>query len=493
MKVRLSLDLEKREKADLLVLPIWEGLKEAANFGSLKKKLAAVLKSGDFKGKRGEVAAVYWEGEQEPRALLLGLGKTGALTPESLRRSFAAAVHWAHRKKIKRAHFLFPTTKLAKEEAVRGFFEGIFLTNYAFAKLKSASLKEEPSVLLEWAGLIGLDKQDAPLLEMLQIIGEGVFAARDLVNGNADDVTPKMLVDTAKKIAAGSKRIQATIFDKKKLEEEGMGLILAVNRGSANDPYLIQLSYRGNPSSKDHVVLVGKGITYDTGGLSLKPTDNMLTMKCDMSGAAAVLSAVQVAEALHLKINVTAVAPVTENCIDGKSFKPGDVYRAYNGKTVEIKNTDGEGRLILADAISYAVEHLKPTCIVDIATLTGSIVVALGEEMAGFFSTDEALAKSLLKASEKTAETLWRMPLNGDYQESLKSDIADLVNTTPGRDGGAIKAALFLQEFVSGVAWAHIDAAGPCFLTKPKDYHSTKATGYGVRLFVEFLRERASS
>ena len=493
MKFRLSADLEKREKADLLVLPVWEGLKEAAEFGSLKKKLALLLESGDFKGKQGETAAVYWEGEKEPRALLLGLGKTGLLTAESLRRSFAAAVGWAQRKKIKRAHFLFPKTKLEREAAVRGFFEGIFLSNYAFSELKSASLKDDPVVLLEWAGLIGLGKQDEPLLETLQIIGEGVFFARDLVNGNADDVTPKMLVDTAKKLAAASKKLKVTLFDKKRLEEEKMGLILAVNRGSDHDPYLIQLAYQGNPGSKDHVVLVGKGITYDTGGLSLKPTDGMLTMKCDMSGAAAVLGAVQVAEALGLKINVTAVAPVTENCIDGRAFKPGDVYRAYNGKTVEIKNTDGEGRLILADAMSYAVQHLKPTCIVDIATLTGSIVVALGEEMSGLFSEDESLAKQLLKAAQETSETLWRMPLNADYGESLKSDIADLVNTTPGRDGGAIKAALFLKEFVQETPWAHIDAAGPCFLTKPKDYNPTKATGYGVRLFVEFLQQRASS
>ncbi|MDE3046598.1 MAG: leucyl aminopeptidase [Verrucomicrobiota bacterium] len=486
MKHRLFSDLEKRGESDLLVLPFWEGGKEAASIGALKGKVAAALKTGDFKGKKGELMVVYWEGEKEPRALLLGLGKAGDATPESMRRAAASAVRWAQGKKVKSANFIVPKT------AVEAFFEGILLANYAFAELKGTSLKENPMVLLDSVGLVGVEKSDESVLEKLTTIGEGVFFARDLVNGNADDITPKKLAETAQALAKRSSRLKATIFDKKKLEQEGMGLILAVNRGSSTDPYLIQLAYHGDPKSKEHIVLVGKGITYDTGGLSLKPTDNMMTMKCDMSGAAAVLGAVRVAEALGLKVNVTAVVPSTENSIDGKSYKLGDVYRAYNGKTVEINNTDAEGRLILADAMSYAAKHLKPTCMIDIATLTGSVVIGLGEEIAGLFSPNDRLAKDLLEASEKTAELLWRLPVHGDYRDSLKSDIADLLNTGPGRDAGAIKATLFLQEFVGDVPWAHIDAAGPCFLTKPKHYHTTKATGYGVRLFIQFLEQRSS-
>jgi leucyl aminopeptidase len=289
-----------------------------------------------------------------------------------------------------------------------------------------------------------------------------------------------------------SPRLKTEVLDKKRLIEEKMGLLLAVNRASSLDPFLIQTTYKGNEASKEHIVLVGKGVTYDTGGLSLKPTDNMLTMKCDMSGAATVLGAVQVAAALGLKVNVTAIAPVTENCIGPKSYKIGDVYKSHSGKTVEVNNTDAEGRLILADALSYAIQHHHPSCIVDLASLTGSIVVALGEEVSGFFSNDDQIAHDLMGASDRTGEPLWRMPLHAGYRESLKSDIADLINTS-GRDAGSVKAALFLQEFVGTVPWAHIDFAGPCFVTKPKYYNTTHATGFGLRLLVDFLERRSAS
>ena len=212
-------------------------------------------------------------------------------------------------------------------------------------------------------------------------------------------------------------------------------------------------------------------------------------MKCDMSGAAIVLGTVATAAELGLKVNVTAVTPVTENCIDGKSYKLGDVYRAYNGKTVEVNNTDAEGRLVLGDALSYAAKNLDPSCMIDIATLTGSAVVALGEEISALYTPEEGLAKELLDASKKTSELLWRLPLYPDYKESMKSEIADMVNSM-GRDAGSIKAAFFLQEFVDDIPWAHIDAAGPCFLSKPKHYHTTQATGYGIRLFIEFLESK---
>ncbi|MES2273805.1 MAG: leucyl aminopeptidase [Chlamydiota bacterium] len=450
------------------------------------------LASGDFLGKNGEGAFFYLKGEKEARLLALGLGKREKNTTESLRRAFASAVRLASAKKVKTVNIFFPHSEnLKNEESLRGIWEGILLANYAFTHLKHDSLKENPVVLLEKIGWIGLHSKDEVLLDKLKTIVSSVDFARDLINGNADDVTPHMLVETALELEKKSPKIQTTIFDKKRLEQEKMGLLLAVNRASNLDPFLIQTSYRGNPHSKDHIVLVGKGITYDTGGLSLKTSDGMMTMKCDMSGAATVLGAVSAAAALHLKVNVTAVAPVTENSIGPKSYKLGDVYRSYSGKTVEINNTDAEGRLVLADAISYAVKNLEPTCLIDLASLTGAIVVALGEEISGFFASDELLSKDLMAASEKTGELLWRMPLHADYKEALKSDIADLINTG-GRDAGSIKAALFLQEFIGTVPWAHIDFAGPCYLTRPKYYNPMKGTGFGVRLLVDFLERRSS-
>ncbi len=241
-----------------------------------------------------------------------------------------------------------------------------------------------------------------------------------------------------------------------------MGLFLAVARGAAVEPAFIILQYRGYPASKDHTVLVGKGVTFDTGGLNLKATGSMETMRCDMAGAAAVLSTIGVIASLKLKINVTAVVAAAENAIGSRSYKPGDVYKSYSGVTVEIGNTDAEGRLTLADALAYSLDQLKPTRMIDLATLTGSVVVALGEELSGLFCNDDDLAQQLLEASKKTAEGMWRMPLFAPYKEQIKSDIADIKNTG-GRPAGSITAALFLQKFVADVPWAHLDIAGPAW------------------------------
>ncbi len=479
-----------REEADLVVIPFWDDLTAAVTEHPFTEELAPLLQAGDFKAKQGEVSCVYTRGK-EKRVLALGLGKAEKVTCETLRRAFASAMRFAHGKKVKRLAVLVPHTRLVSEETVSSVAEGLVLTNYAFTKLKGeASQKESPTVLVEHLSLIGVKCPE--VVEKIQVVAKGIYLVRDWINGNADDITPKMLAELARSLASSTPGLKAHILEKKDLEREKMGLILAVNRASNLDPYLIELSYQGDPSSQDKIALVGKGVTYDTGGLSLKPTDNMLTMKCDMSGGATVLGTVYLAALLKLKVNVTAVVPATENSIGSKSYKLGDVYRSHSGKTVEINNTDAEGRLVLADALSYAIQTLKPTAVVDVATLTGSIIMALGEEMAGLFANDEGLAQDLMGASEKTGEQLWRMPLNPDYKDSLRADFGDLLNTG-GRDAGAMKAGLFLQEFVGTTAWAHIDLAGPAYVSRPKHYWPTKATGYGVRLLLEFLERRAHS
>ncbi len=453
------------------MVPYWEGPKEAADFEDVD-----ALK--DFTGKNGETALCYDGGR---RILLLGLGKQERATVEALRRAYSAALKVAQGKKIKGIDVLFPKCK-QKGEFLQGIAEGLILTNYSFG-YKHDCLKESPVVLVEKVTLIGIEKDD--IVDKIKVIADGVNFVRDLVNGNADKKGEEIL-GAVKKLHP---KVKTTIFNKKKLQDEGMGLILAVNRASNVDPFLVQASYRGS-KSKEHVVLVGKGITYDTGGLSLKPTDNMLTMKCDMAGAATVLGVVKTAAALGLKVNVTAVAPITENGIGSESYKLGDVYQSYSGRTVEINNTDAEGRLVLGDALAYAVDRLKPSCIIDLATLTGACVVALGEEISGLFSNDEVLAEELMNSSETTDELIWQLPVHSDYNEAFKSEIADTINSA-GREGGAIKAALFLQEFVKDVPWAHLDIAGPAYLSKPKYYNPMKGTGHGVRLLVDFLERRA--
>lgn len=352
---------------------------------------------------------------------------------------------------------------------------------------KAHALKKGGAQLLEEVTFAEATKDAEKIIKESLTLSEAVYFARDLVNGNADMVTPQHLAAVAHGIAKGSKKVKTTVLTKKEIEKEKMGLLLAVNQGSHRDPAFIIVSYKGNPSSKDHTVLIGKGITYDTGGLNLKPTGSMETMRCDMGGAAAVLGTLKAIADLELKVNVTAVVPSTENSISATSYKPGDVYTSHSGKTVEIGNTDAEGRLVLADALSYTTKKLKPTRIIDFATLTGAMVITLGEVATGMMSNDDKLAESIACAGNATYERAWRLPLFEEYKKQLKSDVADIKNIG-GKEAGSITAALFLQEFVGETPWAHLDIAGTAFLSQERFYNPKLATGVGVRLAVELLR-----
>jgi len=485
--------LEKRKEADILVVPFWgkNKPKSAASLGSLENKLRSPLDMKDFHGKEGEIFFLYLQGEKEKRCVLLGLGEEEKVTCDSLRRAYAALAKYCQKKSFIHLNVVLPNIvelrRMQSEECVKGVCEGFLLANYTWHR-KTDQEKEEETTLLKQITLVGILPKIQPFLERQELIAESVYFARDLINENADMVTPAHLAQTAQKISERFPSIKTTIFDKKRLEKDGFGLILAVGRGSSNDPVLIQMKYEGHPKSKDHTVLVGKGVTFDTGGLNLKPTGFMETMRSDMSGAAAVMGAVIASAALGLKVNVTAVVPSVENAIDGNSFKPGDSYPSYSGKTVEIGNTDAEGRLILADALTYSCLHLSPTRIIDLATLTGAIVVALGDDVAGMMTNQDVLCAKLLEASESSGEQLWRMPLYKPYKQLLKSDSADLKNIG-GKAAGAITAALFLQEFVGEVPWAHLDIAGPAFGSKEHDYHPKNGVGFGVRLLVDFLQK----
>lgn len=480
MKITFLPKLDLASVADVWILPFWDGLQEASPLGAAKEAVQDALRSGDFRAKSEETLTVYANGK---RLILLGLGKEAEITVERLRKCFAQALTSSRKVKAKTMQFLFPhVPNLAVHDVMTGVWEGILLANYAFTQFKHDTLKEI-SPLIETVQCVG--KED-PLIGKLQTLAQGVNFTRDLVNGNADTITPHFLAETAKSFSKISSKIQVHIHDRKWLEKEKMGLILAVHRASPLEPYLIEVSYKGDPSSKEHTVLVGKGVTYDTGGLALKTVEGMLTMKMDMAGAAAVLGTIKTVAELGLKVNVTVLVPTVENCIDALSYKHGDVYTSYSGKTVEVNNTDAEGRLILADALSYAVKQLHPTRLIDVATLTGAVVVALGEHVAGFCSNDDALSQQLLHSGDKTAEWLCRLPLVQEYYEAFKSDIADMTNSG-GRDAGSIKGALFLQQFIGSAKWAHLDIAGAAYWSKSKYYHPTRATGYGVRLLVQLL------
>jgi leucyl aminopeptidase len=324
-------------------------------------------------------------------------------------------------------------------------------------------------------------------------IGHAANYARSLGDLPGNVVTPEALADSARELAARHRNLRVTVWDEAKLRTEGCGGLLAVGGGSANAPRLIVLEYRGGRAGEAPVALVGKAITFDSGGLSIKPADRMDEMKFDKMGGCAVLGVMAGLAALGVKCNVTAVIAAAENLTGSHSYRPGDIVTAYDGQTIEVLNTDAEGRIVLADALSYARRHVKPACIVDYATLTGACVVALGNEFAGLFANDAALAKALRAAGAATGERVWELPRDAAYQQAVRSEVATVKNTG-GRWGGACTAAAFLETWVdAGTPWAHLDIAGTAWLTDARPHLARGATGFGVRLTLEWLLGRRVS
>jgi leucyl aminopeptidase len=296
-----------------------------------------------------------------------------------------------------------------------------------------------------------------------------------------------MIASEAKNIKV--KGLSISVLGKKDLEKLNMGLILAVNRGSKIPPALVVMKYTGDPKSSKYTAFVGKGLTFDSGGMNLKPSGHMETMRMDMSGAAAVLYAVKSIAELKLNVNVYGVMPLTENMLSNDSYRPGDIFKSYSGKTVEIGNTDAEGRLILADALAYTEKVLKPAFIIDLATLTGAVVTTFGETVAAYLSTSEDLSEYIRISSEETGEKTWRLPFYQDYEDRMKSDIADISNVSSEKNAGTITGGVFLKSFISNTPWAHIDIAGTAWYSKKRGYRPKYATGYGVRLLSEIIRK----
>lgn len=482
------------KSANLLVIPLCQTPKGVELACADKHAISMPpLALQDFKGAEGSTLFIYDPSQKDQRIVLLGLGKKEAITVESLRRAYGGLVTAFRDKEASAVNLLIPDkVGLTDEAKVRGICEGLLLANYQFLSLKRISLEKKAAKQgFHQVHLVGVAPSLLAIAKESATIAEAVYFVRDLVNGNADDVTPQFLVSQAKKLAERLPKTKATTFDKKRIEKAGMGLLLAVNRSSHRDPAFIVLEHRGNPRSQDHVVLVGKGITFDTGGLNLKPLGSIEEQRMDMAGAAATLGTIYAVAKLGIPVNVTAVIPSTENAIGGNSYKPGDVYIGYAGKSVEIGNTDAEGRLILADALAYAVKKLNPTCLIDIATLTGSIIIGLGDGITGLMSNDDALFKALNQAGQATYERVWRLPLLEEYRKRLDSDHAD-IKSTGGRPGGCILAALFLRDFVGNVPWAHLDIAGTASTLESSGYLPKHATGVGVRLLTEFLKNRVS-
>jgi leucyl aminopeptidase len=449
----------------------------------------------DFAGKFRETHLLYPNRRSGPeRVLLIGLGKREKVGAEEVRR--AAAVAYARAKELRVPEYrTFVDEDLQDRLGVRAtavaLAEGTVLSSYRIEMYRT-NREETPAVRSVTFVPGGATAAFRRAVEFGERVAGSQNYARELANRPANEKTPSALAAEAKKIAEET-GARCRVFTEDALRKMGMGAFLGVARGSSEPPRFIVLRAPGG--RRGRVCIVGKGITFDSGGISLKPAKGMEEMKYDMSGGAAILGTFRALPSLgKLPFEVIGIVPATENLPGGRAQKPGDLVRAYNGKTIEVLNTDAEGRMILADALAYAAKEFAPDAIVDLATLTGAAIVALGHEVSGILGNDAGLVRDLREAGEATGERVWELPLWEEHREQMKGEVADLRNiNSPNQGGGTIAGAAFLSHFVEGRPWAHVDIAGTAWGARDRDYYRRGASGVGVRLLVEFLRARAES
>jgi len=498
LKTEVAASLAAHETG-LLVIPIPLGTKALPRFAAeldkvLGGRLGKLLQEEKMSGKEGESAWLASDGATKiKKVLLLGAGPK-PFNAAAARRFAATAMGQARALRAADVSLVLPETPGSPlREIAAAVCEGARLGDYRFLKYKDEEAKKRADREPKALRLLLPDKKSTVAAERGLSDGElnarATIFARDLVNEPASVTTPKYLVGVAEAIAAAApKRVNLKILEKDQLQELGMGGLLAVAKGSDEPPYLIHLTYKPAKKPRKRLALVGKGLTFDSGGLSLKPSDSMEDMKIDMAGAAAMLGVMSVIAELAPDVEVHGIAGVCENMPSGKAVRPGDVVRTMSGKTVEILNTDAEGRVTLADTLHYSLQ-IKPDQIVDLATLTGACMVALGQEVAGVLSNSKPLAARIMNSADAAGELLWQLPLQPEYAESLKSRVADLKNISGSRYGGAITAGLFLKEFVGDTPWAHLDIAGPAWAEKEAVPHQPLGgTGFGVRTMLKFIQ-----
>lgn len=485
-------DVSKIE-TDALCVFVGEG--ELTTLSSLNEKLSgsllSVAKKEGFTGKKDQKISLFTHSKIPAyKVFLVGLGKKEDLDASNLQNIIASTVSDVKKIKAETCTISFPFSQLKKfsgTQAVQTVVEAILLSAYEFEKYKSKKEDEMPKLSHAFIAVSPRDVATAEEgIKRGKLFANATLFARDLVNEPSHVCTPSHLAKIAQTLAKNHKQIHVKILEKDECEKLGMNSYLGVAKGSVESPKYIHLTYTPK-RSKGKIALVGKGITFDTGGVSLKPPEHMETMKLDMAGAASVLGVFDVLSELNIPYTVTGIIASCENMPSGSAIKPGDVVTALNGKTIEVLNTDAEGRLTLADAFSYCVKFVKPDYMIDLATLTGACMVALGDDIAGLWSNSDKLKNALIAAGNETGEKIWHMPLEESYKERIKSHVADVKNIQTGRYGGAVTAALFLEEFVGGTAWAHLDIAGPSFAEKPTALHPVGGTGFGVRLLLNLL------
>ncbi|ADJ27358.1 leucyl aminopeptidase [Nitrosococcus watsonii] len=485
----------EKQRTAALVVGVYEDEKLSPSAQRIDKAsegyVSRLIKQGDFAGKKGQTLLLFnLPGVKAERVLLMGCGQKDKVTAKDLRQSWSSAVKTLQTCGATEA-MVCPLEAKTKDEELTQWARLIVETaeqalyRYEHTKSKKESLKKplaKLTLLLEQRSQQPLAEQG---IQWGQAIAKGVSLARDLGNLPGNICTPTYLADEARRLAKEYKSLKAKILEQAEMEKLGLGALLAVSRGSRQPPKLIILEYKGAPSKQKPIVLVGKGLTFDAGGISIKPGERMDEMKYDMCGGASVLGTMKACAELELPLNVIAVVPSSENLPDGAANKPGDVLTSLSGQTIEVLNTDAEGRLILCDALTYSKRY-RPDVVIDVATLTGACVIALGAHASGLLSNDQPLADCLLAAGQTSGDRAWQLPLWDDYQQQLDSNFADMANIG-GREAGSITAACFLARFTEEFRWAHLDIAGTAWLSgKEKG-----ATGRPVPLLTQYLIQHA--
>ncbi|HKW94564.1 MAG TPA: leucyl aminopeptidase [Methylomirabilota bacterium] len=495
----MDLSVEGRKplevRVDVLVVgQHGDGARPAPEVAALDRALGGllsrVLKSEKFEGKPGQTSYFHTSGAvPAERVIVVGLGsrkpgERGRVDAEPIRRATASAVRRARDLGASTVAVFMPA--LSARERAQAIAEGALLGTYRFDKY----LKEKNGKVIGALAVLEPDRRNLAAaregVRVGRILAEATCVTRDLVNEPANVVTPSFLARRAAEIAKEG-GLKLRVLERAECTKMGMGAFVGVAQGSEEPPKFIHLTYTPSGRVRRRVVVIGKGITFDSGGLDLKTADGMLRMKDDMSGAAAVLGIFQALPRLKPPVEVHGLIAATENMPSGTAQRPGDVVRVMNGLTVEIGNTDAEGRLTLADALAYAVKHIAPDEMIDMATLTGAVVIALGQGVSGVMASDDGLAGRVLAAADAAGERMWRLPLHDEYKEGLKSDVADLNNVSGQRGAGAIVAALFMREFTAGVPWAHLDIAGTAFTERDLPLGPKGATGVTVRTLLSYL------
>ncbi len=495
MKIKFEVKKIKEIKSDVVASMIFEDSAESKLqwLNTLfKGSLETLMQTKDFKGEPNTNSVEYINGDiRTNRLMLAGLGKSKEITLEKIRNAYATAAQKINSLKLTSAGFEVPDISLIKtvtnnsvSDIVGAITEGVLLSQYCFNKYYSKKEFVPLEEIIFFTDSPKYQKEISDAVKEAKIISDAVFTARDLGNEPSNFLTPDIFAENVKKMSTKA-GYSVTVFDEKKIKQLNMGGITGVSQGSENPPRFLILQYFGSSKSEKPFVLVGKGVTFDSGGISLKPGQGMADMKMDMCGAAAVVGAFEAISRLKPRINVIGLIPSVENMPSGKAIKPGDVITSYSGTSMEVDNTDAEGRLILADALDYAANY-KPKAVVDAATLTGAVVVCFGHLVAGVMGTDKELITKIFNAGEKTHERVWELPLYEEYEKLTKSNVADIINVGPPREAGSIMGGMFLKKFAADkYPWAHLDIAGTAFNVGENSAYITKgATGFGVRLFV---------